>query len=144
MVKEFRKKAPVQSNQTLLTRLQTLESENAPLKGSRSTRAEPNPNPSRRQGASKVRSAPPSTVEDPPEDDGEETAHFGSPPPLEGNLFESPDRENDQDATSQDRTLDRTSKDQESLRVGQTPSSCLSCTRCEQQGRLSCIVSLGE
>ena len=98
MVKEFRKKAPVQANQTLLTRLQTLESENAPLKGSRSTRAEPNPNPSRRQGASKVRSAPPSTVEDPPEDDGEETAHFGSPPPLEGNLFESPDRENDQDA----------------------------------------------
>ena len=99
MIKEFRKKAPVQTNQTLLTRLQTLESENARLKGqaSRSTRADPNPNPSRRKGASKVRSAPPSTVEDPPEDDGAETAHFGSPPPLEENLFESPYRENDQD-----------------------------------------------
>ena len=47
MVKGFRKKAPVQTNQTLLTRLQTLESENARLKGqaSRSTRADPNPNP---------------------------------------------------------------------------------------------------
>eukprot|EP00439_Symbiodinium_sp_Y106_P071699 s1443_g12.t4 len=49
------------------------------------------------EGASKVRSAPPSTVQDPPEDDGAETAHFGPPPPLEENLLESPDRENDQD-----------------------------------------------
>ncbi|CAE7560395.1 unnamed protein product, partial [Symbiodinium necroappetens] len=33
LVKEFRKKAPVQANQTLLMRLQSLESENARLKG---------------------------------------------------------------------------------------------------------------
>ena len=36
-------------------------------------------------------------MQDPPEDDGAETAHFGSPPPLEENLFESPYGENDQD-----------------------------------------------
>ena len=52
MVKEFRKKAPVQTKQTLLTRRQTLESENARLEGqsSRSTRADPTPNHPRRQG----------------------------------------------------------------------------------------------
>ena len=33
LVKEFRKKAPVQANQTLLMRLQILESENARLRG---------------------------------------------------------------------------------------------------------------
>ena len=100
MVEEFRKKAPVQTNQTLLTRLQTLESENARLKGqsSRSTRANPTPNYCRRQGTPKARSAPPPTVEDPPEDDdGAETAQSGSPPPLEENIFESPVRENAQD-----------------------------------------------
>ena len=65
MVKEFRKKAPVQANQTLLTRLQALESENAGLKSqsSRSTRTDPTPNHHRREGTPKPRSAPQRTEE---------------------------------------------------------------------------------
>ena len=43
VVKEFRKKAPVQANQTLLTRLQKLESENARLKGQASGSSRPTP-----------------------------------------------------------------------------------------------------
>ena len=60
MVKEFRKKAAVQANQTLLTRLQALESENARLKSqsSRSTRADPVSNHPRRASTPKTRSAP--------------------------------------------------------------------------------------
>ena len=107
MVKELRKKAPLQTNQSLLMRLQTLESENARLKGqaSRSSRTDPNPNPSRRKGAFKVRAASPPTEEDLPEEDEAETANFGSPPLLEQDLFESPGRENDQDTRLMDKIL---------------------------------------
>ena len=100
MVKEFRKKAPVQANQTLLTRLQTLESENARLKSqsSRSTRTDPTLNHPRRAGTPKTRSAPPHTMEDPhDEEDGAETAPFGPPLPLEEHPFDPPDAENIQD-----------------------------------------------
>ena len=78
---------------------QMLESENTRLKdqSSRSTRAIPTSNHPRRQGTPKVRSAPPPTVEEPPEDDGRETTQFGSPPRLEENIFESIFRENAQD-----------------------------------------------
>ena len=58
LVKEFRKKASVQANQTLLMRLQTLESENARPKGQASRSSQPEPNP-RRQGPPKARSATP-------------------------------------------------------------------------------------
>ena len=93
MVKEFRKKAPVQANQTLLTRLQALESENA-----RIIAVNPTPNHPRRAGTPKTRSAPPHTVEDPhDEEDGAETAPFRSPLPLDEHPFNSPDAENMQD-----------------------------------------------
>ena len=93
MVKEFRKKAPVQANQTLLTRLQALESENA-----RIIAVSPTPNHPRRAGTPKTRSAPPRTMEDPhDEENGAETAPFGSPLPLDEHPFDSPDAENIQD-----------------------------------------------
>ena len=97
MVKEFRKKAPVQANQTLLTRLQTLESENARLKGqiSRSSRPDAKPPSAQRCNQGTVGTSTPE--EDPPGDDGEDTADFGSGPPLVEDTFASPDRENDQD-----------------------------------------------
>ena len=100
MVNEFRKKAPVQANQTLLTRFQALESENTRLKNqsSPSTRTDPTPNHPRRAGTPKTRSAPRHTVEDPHDEaDGAETAPFRSPFPLDENPFDSPDVENIQD-----------------------------------------------
>ena len=100
MVKEFRKKAPAQANQTLLTRLQALESENARLRSqsSRSTRADPVSNHPRRVSTPKTRSAPPPIVEGLHDDeDGAETAPFRSPLPLDEHPLESPDEENAQD-----------------------------------------------
>ena len=91
MVKEFRKKAPAQANQTLLTRLQALESENARLRSqsSRSTRADPVSNHARRVSTPKTRSAPPPIVEG-PHDDEDGAA-------LDEHPLESPDEENPQD-----------------------------------------------
>ena len=100
MVKEFRKKAPAQANQTLLTRLQALESENARLRSqsSRSTRADPVSNHARRVSTPKTRSAPPPIVEGPHDDeDGAETAPFRSPLPLDEHPRESSDEGNAQD-----------------------------------------------
>ena len=90
VVKDFRKKAPTQTNQTLLMRLHALESENARLKGEHSRsdqsvlprhRGTPSRRPSRAEPASSKRAlAPVGRVED-IESEGEDdrTAHFRSP-----------------------------------------------------------------
>ena len=98
LVKEFRKKAPVQANQTLLRRLQSLESENARLKSETSQSRRQEPKSRRVSGPSKPGSAPPpepivpAFVEDHEEED--DTAAFGSPSPG----LEDPDGPLDRDS----------------------------------------------
>ena len=77
IVKEFRKKAPVQANQTLLTRLQQLESENAWLKGQASGSSRPAPKTSQAGAKTSQRKGGPKQVvvlvsTPPPEDAPEE------------------------------------------------------------------------
>ena len=101
IVKEFRKKAPVQANQTLLIQLQQLESENARLKGQASgssgqapkTSHQAGAKTSQRKGGPKQVVAPAHVTTPPPEDAPEEgsqedarTANFGTPPHLQGHF----------------------------------------------------------
>ena len=109
VVKEFRKKAPVQANQTLLTRLQKLESENARSKGQASGLSRPTPKvtpsgtkSSQRKGGPKhaVVPAPTPPPEDAPEEelqDNDETANFGTPPHLQ-DIFPPSDEEHEPDS----------------------------------------------
>ena len=109
IVKEFRKKAPVQANQTLLTRLQQLESENARWKGqaSGSSRQAPKTSQagaktSQRKGGPKQVVAPVTTPppEDAPEEGSQEdarTADFGTPPHLQ-DIFPPSDEEIEPDS----------------------------------------------
>ena len=89
VVKEFRKKAPVQANQTLLTRLQKLESENARLKGQASGSSRPTPKASpsgaktsQRKGGPKHVVVPVSTP--PHEDAPEEELRMTTRQPILG------------------------------------------------------------
>ena len=109
IVKEFRKKAPVQANQTLLTRLQQLETENARLKGQASGPSRPTPKASpagaktsQPKGGPRQVVVPVSTP--PPEDapgeelqDDNQTAHFGTPPHLQ-DIFPPPEEEHEPDS----------------------------------------------
>ena len=109
IVKEFRKKAPVQANQSLLTRLQQLESENARLKGQASGSSRPAPKTSQagaktsqRRGGPKQVVVPASTP--PPEEIPEEgsqddarTVEFGTPPHLQ-DIFPPSDEEIEADS----------------------------------------------
>ena len=109
VVKEFRKKAPVQANQTLLTRLQQLESEHARLKGQASGSSRPTPKTSQagaktsqRKGGPKQVVAPVTTPppEDAPEEGSQEdarTANFGTPPHLQ-DIFPPSDEEIEPDS----------------------------------------------
>ena len=111
IVKEFRKKAPVQANQTLLIQLQQLESENARLKGQASGSSGQAPKTSQagaktsqRKGGPKQVVAPAHVTTPPPEDAPEEgsqedarTANFGTPPHLQ-DIFPPSDEEIEPDS----------------------------------------------
>eukprot|EP00439_Symbiodinium_sp_Y106_P074366 s2100_g14.t1 len=109
IVKEFRKKAPVQANQNLLTRLQQLESENARLKGQASGSSSPpskaspaGAKTSQRKGEPKQIDVPVSMPppEDAPEEesqDDDRIANFGTPPHLQ-DIFPPSDEEHEPDS----------------------------------------------
>ncbi|CAE7593605.1 unnamed protein product, partial [Symbiodinium sp. CCMP2456] len=102
LVRDLRKKAPVSTNQTLLMRLQTLESENARLEGQSSRPSQPEPRQAQRKGRSRPRprSAPvamPVKEKQPEHQDDADAAAFGSAPPiLEGDV-ESPSVEDERE-----------------------------------------------